>query len=488
MNIQGKQIRLSDAEAGRLFQFYSNAETDILREINRGLLRGNDLSYLQTVLQNVQAILNDLLAGSRTWCEEAIPRIYVSGAQSADQQLKQLGAKIIPGFGAIHQQAAQVLAENAYGRFQDVGQFIGRRVDDIYRNMALENVRGSVAGYKTWQQVATSYRNQLAEQGITGFVDKAGRQWNMRTYAETVARTTTMEAHLQGTANRLLENGHDLVKVSSHAGSCPKCLPWQGKIISLTGRTEGYPTLQEAKDAGLFHSNCRHAFSLSIDLDKEIEELERELGQGSVDNISAGEQAGSGGSPDEQAGLSAIPIAGISTTAKSGIAQAMSDVLAHGLKTNTECLLAVDAKTGKAVYNKVAGSGDVVQFPQQLIDTLDNASARSILLVHNHPGSSSFSDADVGVLVRFDSVNGLLISGHDGTKYYIGKLPNTGKVRESLLAAEYQKFRMKYYGYYKRQVDLGKMTATQAWKEHSHKIMEDLAQSLGLEYRRWGKS
>jgi hypothetical protein len=482
---RGKLTRFSDEQVSRLFQFYSNAETDILREINRGLLRGNDLSYLQTVLQNVQAILNDLLAGSRTWCEEAIPRIYVSGAQSADQQLKQLGAKIIPGFGAIHQQAAQVLAENAYGRFQDVGQFIGRRVDDIYRNMALENVRGSVAGYKTWQQVATSYRNQLAEQGITGFVDKAGRQWNMRTYAEMVARTTTMEAHLQGTANRLAENGYDLVKVSSHAGSCPKCLPWQGKIISLTGRTEGYPTLQDAKDAGLFHPNCRHAYGLYIDLDKEIEELERELGQGSGDNISAGGQAGSGGSLDEQAGASAIPIAGISTTAKPGIAQAMSDVLAHGLKTNTEYLLAVDAKTGKAVYNKVAGSGDVVQFPQQLIDILDNASARSILLVHNHPGSSSFSDADVGVLVRFDSVNGLLISGHDGTKYYIGKLPNTHKISQSLFVAEYQKFMNKHFRHFNDLVVTGRMTPKQAWKEHSHKLMEDIAQSFGLEYRRW---
>lgn len=35
--------------------------------------------------------------------------------------------------------------------------------------------------------------------------------------------------------------------------------------------------LEEAKAAGLFHPNCRHAYSLHIDLDKEIEELEREL-------------------------------------------------------------------------------------------------------------------------------------------------------------------------------------------------------------------
>jgi len=98
--------------------------------------------------------------------------------------------------------------------------------------------------------------------------------WNMRTYTEMVARTTTMEAHLQGTANRLVEQGHDLIKVSTHRGACPLCEPWQGKVLSITGKTKGYPTLEDAKAAKLFHPRCRHAYGLYIDLDKEIEEPE----------------------------------------------------------------------------------------------------------------------------------------------------------------------------------------------------------------------
>jgi hypothetical protein len=191
--------------------------------------------------------------------------------------LKDVGASVKAGFGAIHQQAAQVLAENAYQRFEDVVQVIGRQVNDIYRELALENVRGAVVGYDTWQQTARRFREQLAERGVTGFKDRSGRMWNMRTYTEMVARTTTMQAHLEGTANRLVEQGHDLVKVSTHRGACPLCVPWQGKILSITGKTEGYPTLEEAKAAGLFHPNCRHAYGLYIDLDKEIEELEIEL-------------------------------------------------------------------------------------------------------------------------------------------------------------------------------------------------------------------
>jgi hypothetical protein len=264
----------SDAEINRLVKFYEQAEREILDRINRALLRGNQTEYLAAMKKNVEAILQQLREGNRTWCTEAIPRVYSQGLYSADTMLKDIGASTSAAFGAIHQQAAQVLAENAFQRFEDVTQVIGRQAEGIYRDLALESVRGTVVGYETWKQVANRYREQLAERGVTGFKDRTGKMWNMRTYTEMVARTSTMESHLQGTANRLTEQGHDLIKVSTHRGACPLCEPWQGKVLSITGKTKGYPTLEEAKAAGLFHPNCRHAYGLYVDLDKEIEEPE----------------------------------------------------------------------------------------------------------------------------------------------------------------------------------------------------------------------
>lgn len=269
-----KLIRFSEEEVQRLFMLYSDAEREILDEINRALLKGNKTEYLNAMKENVQAILKDLRSGSRTWCEQAIPRVYIEGAKSADTQMKAMGTEVKVGFAAIHQQAAQVLAEAAYNRFDDTTITIGRRVNDIYRTLALENIKGSVVGYKSWQQVAKNFREQLAVQGVTGFKDVKGRKWNMRTYAEMVSRTTTMEAHLQGTALRLQEHGHDLVKVSTHSGTCEKCAPWQGKILSLSGQSTEYPSLQDAKDAGLFHPRCRHAYGLYIDLDEDSADID----------------------------------------------------------------------------------------------------------------------------------------------------------------------------------------------------------------------
>lgn len=244
-------MSLTDYQAQRLVRLYESAEKEILKSINKALLKGNSTRNLDTMLAQVRAIRKDLLNGARTWSTQAISGAYLEG-------IKDTG--LSGSIGAIHQQAMQVLADNTYQRLADVDQVIGRRVDDIYRNLAMENIRGTVAGVNTWKQTAQNYKNQLADQGITGFKDAAGRQWDMTTYSEMVAKTSTKEAQREGTGNRLLEHDIDLVEVTGGESerTCEACANWVGEILSLTGKTEGYTTLQEAKDDGLFHPNCTH--------------------------------------------------------------------------------------------------------------------------------------------------------------------------------------------------------------------------------------
>ena len=255
----------TDKDVATFIKLYEKAEKDIINEITKAVARGNNTQYLFAMRSNIRVILADLDEGARDWCGKAIPRVYGHGAASR--------------FGAIHQQAVKVLADNSFNRFKEVSSFIGRRVDDIYRTLALENLTGAVVGYNTAKQVANKYKEALLEKGVTGFKDKLGREWNMTTYTKMVARTTLMEADLEGTKNRLIEQGRDLVRVTTHIGSCEKCAPWQGKILSLTGITPGYPTLADARAKGLYHPNCKHDYGLFADLDAEIEQLEKQLGK-----------------------------------------------------------------------------------------------------------------------------------------------------------------------------------------------------------------
>lgn len=457
--------QFSHAEIVRLIRFYEKAERELLNRVNRALLRGNSIEYLKQMKQAVDAILQSLREGNKTWCLEAIPRVYLDGVRYADGLLKEARVEITTSFGAVHQSAAQVLAENVYQRLEDVTQVIGRQVNDIYRQLALENVRGSTIGYDTWKQVAQQIRQQIAERGITGFVDRQGKRWNLSSYTAMVARTSTMEAHLEGTRNRLLEQGHDLVVISDHRGECELCRPWEGRVLSLSGRTPHYPTLEEAKAAGLFHPNCRHTYGLYIDLDKEIEELERELDL----------------TPEEEENY--LEIEGLSKPAKTSLAKALTEALEHGLKTGTECLLHIDKNTGKSVFSKIGGTINEVVFPRSLIDFLDNAAPNSIIQVHNHPRSSSFSVDDIGNLAVRDSINTISVIGHDGTKYVLS-IGSGQRVDWVTLQKEYNTFKKKHFDFFNNQVISEKMTEKQAWKEHSHRIVMDLADKYGWEYRR----
>ena len=256
---------LSDAQAQRLIRLYDEAEREILKECNRLLLKNPEsysLAWQKTILQRVQQIRADLLTGSRTWCEEAIPDSYMKGVAWADAD-PLAGTKTLAGFGSIHQQAVEVLADNTYSRLQDVNNVVGRRVDDVFRQVALEHAKGSVIGYQTTRQAAKNIREDLAKRGITGFVDKAGHEWDMRRYAKVLAQETTNQSFRQGTINRFQEKGHDLVRLSEHSSSCPKCVPYQGRTFSLSGNDKEYPPLDQARAGGVFHVGCLHILSLA---------------------------------------------------------------------------------------------------------------------------------------------------------------------------------------------------------------------------------
>ena len=61
------------------------------------------------------------------------------------------------------------------------------------------------------------------------------------------------------------EDGYDIVELSVSGNSCDECAKWEGQIFSLTGATPGIPTKQDLIDAGVFHPNCTHRYSVVTD-------------------------------------------------------------------------------------------------------------------------------------------------------------------------------------------------------------------------------
>jgi Phage minor capsid protein 2 len=108
-------------------------------------------------------------------------------------------------------------------------------------------------------QAAQKALDDLAAHGITGFTDSAGRRWDLATYVEMATRTAVSNMWDDLQAAAMVRSGVDLAVIGTRSteGSCPHCLPWLGRTISLTGATEGYPTYDEARATGFRHPNCR---------------------------------------------------------------------------------------------------------------------------------------------------------------------------------------------------------------------------------------
>lgn len=108
--------------------------------------------------------------------------------------------------------------------------------------------------------MAKSIKN-INDSGLIALIDKQGNRWKPDVYANTVIRST-----INNTANamqdtRFKEYGVDLCQVTAHGGARPLCAPYQGRIYSISGKSDKYPSLGSTsmgQPAGLFGINCGH--------------------------------------------------------------------------------------------------------------------------------------------------------------------------------------------------------------------------------------
>lgn len=134
----------------------------------------------------------------------------------------------------------------------------GRVVSAEARQIVGEAAMRGLQGELTRRGAAQAAMDAFANSGITGLVDASGKAWNLQSYSEMSTRTAIMNASRQGTFDGVRAKGGDLVQIGGSFGGCELCEPWEGEVLSLDGKTDGYFTLDEAEAAGLFHPNCTH--------------------------------------------------------------------------------------------------------------------------------------------------------------------------------------------------------------------------------------
>lgn len=160
---------------------------------------------------------------------------------------------------------AQALARDLAGRLAETDTRILRSTTDAYRQVIGLATQEGLGDGLTRRKVAQRALDRFADRGVSGFVDAAGKQWNLASYTEMAARTAALNASRLGVMDGCRAAGRDLVMVGGSSSTCPDCAPWEGEVLSLDGLTPGYPTLAEAESAGLHHPNCTHSVAPYIE-------------------------------------------------------------------------------------------------------------------------------------------------------------------------------------------------------------------------------
>ncbi|MFF3622340.1 phage minor capsid protein [Streptomyces sp. NPDC002467] len=282
---------LAEDLAARVRELYDEAEGVLLEKLAAALesdiesLRWAELKLaavgnLRTAVEEIAAALQDDTTGA---VAEALAEAYGRGRQAAVAELgaldigRELAARhTLPNAAAVDRLAASYARDT-----RPLYQRITRAVLDAFRSIVARVSGAQLLTGITRREASQRALDRFADRGITGFVDSAGRRWDMASYAEMAVRSVTARAAIEGHIDALGEIGATLVIVSDAPLECPLCRPWEGEILSLGGdsgphtvraRHEGHAdgrtvavhvvgSLTEARAAGLFHPNCRHSLS-----------------------------------------------------------------------------------------------------------------------------------------------------------------------------------------------------------------------------------
>jgi hypothetical protein len=181
-----------------------------------------------------------LLLQAASWLEVAIPGMYLAGSRAGTLQ-------------GPHEKAAQALAVQEFNRFKEADAQIGRHIEEVIGETEKRRAQAALS-----QQARVDYSGLKGR--IVGHKTIDGRELGLADYIRMVSLTAARDVFNLGVENAMLGRENDLAMISREvrANSCQACRDWAGKIVSISGKNGNYPSLQDAKDANVFHPHCIH--------------------------------------------------------------------------------------------------------------------------------------------------------------------------------------------------------------------------------------
>lgn len=312
MTNQIKALQLKNSKS--LLTIYKKRLEQIKKSIIELSVSGGNTLKLSLEKKRLENIIKSLEKEFKEFSDDAIETAYKESRKDQNKRFNTLGLAVI-GLASVNQETVK---NEYYSHLTNITKSINQKIKNFVRadfnspsgtikalnylisssgikplnNIAESGLLSSEIEPQRWKDLKSRLEKQLKNKEIftIPYYNKKGnvvRNVKASTYAEMLSRTLTANTYRDAAKKSILnqfgEFG-DLVEILGRSvyPDSP-CIPYQGQILSLTGQTKGYTTIDEAKGNGLFHPNCIHSFAVTNNVvDEYIKNNENKKGQEAI--------------------------------------------------------------------------------------------------------------------------------------------------------------------------------------------------------------
>ena len=250
-----------------------------IKTIRRKTAHGNATSYERSLLRQVDEQIKALQKSSDRLVQKLIISNYKKGLDRlvSDLSADNTAPRAYSLMSRLNSNQINIIVDNLTQQLNMAAATVGRRCDDMIRQVTLEAMAKKLTQGKTIREMQKELEKRLENQNITSVTYSNGAEHNIKDYTAMAVRTATAETQNTAQLVQGKEWGYDLVRMTSHYPTCEVCAMYQGRVYAVTKEaangkykdkdgnplrfsylydtvlTEGYDTV---------HPNCRHRFSI----------------------------------------------------------------------------------------------------------------------------------------------------------------------------------------------------------------------------------
>lgn len=264
-------------ELGRI---YGVIEREIAKEM--ALMDIGNYQELRAIdtQEKINGLVSMLNRAAIKWSKEAVPDAYERGHMVSRTRLEILGIQRYEEFNdKTHKQAIEYETDKTMNDLIRANQSIKMNVATFLYlartaarglsqfqafDMRDEELIDELLGDALREGETRGFASKIVREyfakefGDAKFIRINARNYEMRAYADLVAKTRLRVVQTEAVLNTCREFDNDLVQVSDHGCDCLICLEYEGNVYSLSGRSSAYPYLDSYPP---WHPRCQHNIS-----------------------------------------------------------------------------------------------------------------------------------------------------------------------------------------------------------------------------------